>query len=103
MSRRQKSTFKKTQKTIECFVKKKCCGAFKKKLNFKNEACGLIEIKKLDASFPDYQLIVLNDLSETVYLNAEKKCKKFIYLLHTDNHFDVILSMKAFLKTFILV
>ncbi len=39
------------------------------KLNFKNEACGLIEIKKLDDSFPDYQLMVLNDLSETIYLN----------------------------------
>lgn len=65
-------------------------------MNFKNEACGIPEIKALDEYFPDYQHMVLDNKFDTIYLNSEKRSSKFIYLLHHDNHFDTILSMKAF-------
>ena len=69
-----------------------------KKINFKDEPCGLNEIKILDDFFPDYQIMVINNFYETIYLNSDKKSSKFIYLLYNENHFDVILSMKSFYK-----
>ena len=67
-------------------------------LNFNNESYCIREIKILDEYYSDYQLMVLNESCETLYLNSEKKCRKFIYLLHNGNHYDCILSMKAFYK-----
>ncbi len=80
-------------------VLKKRAQDLHKTLSFKNEACGIPEIKTLDEHFPGYQLMVISDTCETLYLNSEKQCSKYIYILHRENHFDCILSMKAFYKT----
>ncbi len=80
-------------------VLKKRAQDLHKTMKFRNEACGIPEIKKLDEHFPGYQLMVISDSCETLYLNKEKQSSKYIYLLHRGNHFDCILSMKAFYKT----
>ena len=75
----------------------KCAVDLSKLLNFDiNKPCGIPEIKILDDYFSEYQIMVLNKHSETLYLNTEKTSHKCIYLLYRDDHYDCILSMKAF-------
>ena len=66
-------------------------------MNFDSQKpCGIPEIKILDQHFKDYQLMILDANCETMYLDTEKDCHKFIYLINRYDHFDCILSMKAF-------
>lgn len=51
-------------------------------LNFNNESYGIREIKILDEYYTDYQLMVLNESCETLYLNSEKNVVNlFIYYI----------------------
>ncbi len=73
----------------------------RKKVNLPNTGYGIIEISILENYFKDYQIMVMsynykfNKIPE--YLNTSRKFKKFIYLIHHNNHFYLVRSMKAFL------
>ena len=79
-------------------ILKKRAQQLRNTLNFNDGDYGIPEIKILDNHFKEYQLMVLNESCETLYLNSDKKASKFIYLLYNNNHYDCILSMKSFFR-----
>ena len=74
----------------------------RKKINLPNTGCGISEISSLENYFQNYQIMVMsynykfNKIPE--YLNTSREFKKFIYLIHHNNHFYLVRSMKAFLN-----
>ena len=73
-----------------------------KQLNVKDGPCAIDLIKKIEDLWGSYQIMVIDNQDphnmSTLYLNKDKEFKKFIYLSFTNNHFNVITSMTAFLK-----
>ena len=70
-----------------------------KKLQIQNKQCGLMEMKKLEAYYRDYQLTVINNdgrLNKEPIFIGEKNVK-FIYISYTGSHYNVIKSMAVFL------
>ncbi len=66
----------------------------------KNYPCGLEEVKKFEAYFRDYQIMIIqNDgkfVKEPIYLGHPNK--KHIYISYTGTHYNVIKSIKRFFR-----
>ena len=60
-------------------------------------SCGIPEVKKFQASLPDYQLNVISKEHLNALIYSGPEAEKHLYLYHHDNHYDVITSMPAFL------
>ena len=70
-------------------------------LNIKNGPCSIDMVKQIEEILKDYQIMIIDNEThetKTIYLNKEKSFTKFIYISYTNQHFNVILSMKSFLK-----
>ena len=72
------------------------------KLNLPDTGCGILETKELEKYFKTYQIMIIPfDYKFTKtpeYLNNSREFKKFIYIMHRDNHFYLVRSMKAYLN-----
>lgn len=70
--------------------------------NISSNGCGIKDIERLEQYFENYQIMVIDKqytiTEEPIYLNKNKKFSKFIYLLYNENHFNVIVSMTAYLN-----
>lgn len=70
-----------------------------KKLSISNKPCGIEDIRKYEIYFKEYQIMVFEGSSrygEPIYLGP--KNKKHIYISYTGSHYNVITSMKRFLR-----
>ncbi|CAF1064249.1 unnamed protein product [Brachionus calyciflorus] len=69
-------------------------------LNLPDTSYGIEEIKKIENYLKDYQITIINCDGKLdkhpIYIGDPKN--KFIYLLFTGSHYNVITSMKAFYK-----
>ena len=57
-------------------------------------SCGLKEIFKIEVYFKIYQITVIDNYGDILYIGS--KNKKFIYLLNSNNHFDAITNINLF-------
>ena len=73
---------------------------FKKTLNLPNDGCGLGEVKQIEAYIENYCISIIDGTTHksSNFLYKGLKNKKFIYLLYTNSHYNVISSMPAFLE-----
>jgi hypothetical protein len=84
---------------------------FNQIVNSKITECGLQnnkfvsrrEIRKIQIYFPDVQIMVIDEnyknyRNEPIYLNKNKQYKNHVYILFHNNHYDVITSIKGYLK-----
>ena len=58
-------------------------------------SCGIPEVKKFQASLPDYQLNVISKEHLNALIYSGPEAEKHLYLYHHDNHYDVITRTKV--------
>jgi len=74
---------------------------FKNTLNLPNDGCGIAEVQQIEAFIENYCITIIDGttIKSNKFLYKGPKNKKFLYLLYTNSHFNVITSMPAFLGT----
>ena len=67
-----------------------------------DRACGLQDLIALEGYFKEYQIMLIDKTyrltNNPIYLNQSEKFNKYLYLLHTDDHYNVLDSMASFLN-----
>jgi hypothetical protein len=66
-----------------------------------HEELNLTHVQKIEAYMADYSIVVYSggDGNQSpIYYNRKQIKKKFIYVLHRDNHFDALLNIKSFFQ-----
>ncbi len=70
------------------------------KFKLENRELGLEHVKIIEMYFKDYQICVLNGSTNNndqyLYINNEYEFKKYIYILHNNNHFYAIRSIRQY-------
>ena len=69
------------------------------KLNLPEDGCGIPEIMKIEAFFEDYCITLIDGHSKSKYYYKGPPKERFIYILYTRSHYNVIKSMPAYLDT----
>ena len=73
----------------------------KSKLNLKNKSCGIEELKRIEMFLKFYSITLIDGrdgsfANKILYSGVPNK--KFIYILYTESHYDLIPNIKSFLK-----
>jgi len=72
---------------------------FKNNLNLPSDGCGISEVQQIEAFIENYCITIIDGSKQKSrhFLYKGPKNKKFIYILYTNSHYNVITSMPAFL------
>ena len=74
----------------------------RKSIKLPNTGCGVNEARVLENYFKYYQIMIIPFNYKTSktpeYLNNKRQFNKYIYIMHRQNHYYLVRSMKTFLK-----
>ena len=87
---------RKSEKEVN--IKKLELKHYTRRLGCSLEPCGLEQVKEFQKVIPNYQICVVSkeQFNSLVYMGPMKS--KSIYLLYNDHHYDLIVSMAAYLN-----
>jgi hypothetical protein len=93
-AKRLKSTHTKLEKMVNEIVNK---------LNLPRDVdLGLSHLKQIEEYLKDYSIVLYKGGARhqlPIYFNRDNIRKKFLYILHRDDHYDTLLKIKSYFKT----